>query len=108
LNPLPTKSNLSQPRQRTIHLFQTVNFGRVDLLVRDGEPIFEPPPRVIETRKLGAQNGPRSESDLEDFRLKEQVIELFQTMDEVRDGTFLITLKHGLPFSVEVERTGVR
>jgi hypothetical protein len=88
-----------------IKLFQNVNFGKVDLLVRSGEPVLDPPPRVIETRKMGAQKGARAESDLADFCLKEQVVELFLTIDEVRDGLISITLKHGLPFSVEVERT---
>jgi hypothetical protein len=105
LNLISTKSALSQPRQRAIKLFQSVPFGTIHLTLQNGEPIFEPPPRVIETRKMGAQNGPRTESDLEDFCLKQQVIELFQTMDEIRDGVLSITLKHGLPLLVEVERT---
>jgi len=108
LKPISTKSSLSQPRQRLIELFQNVNFGKVDLRICGGEPIFDPHPRVVETRKLAAENGPRSESNLEDFSLKQSLIELFQTMDEVNDGTVLITLKHGLPFTCEVERTSRR
>ncbi len=108
MKPLSIKSALSQPRQRSIRLFQSVPFGTIHLAIRGGEPVFDPPPRVIETRKMGAQNGPRAESTLEDFCLKQQIIELFQTMDEIRDGTLSITLKHGLPLLVEVERTSAQ
>ena len=86
MKPQSTKSALSEPRQRSIQLFQKVNFGRIHLRIHSGEPVFDPPPRIIETRKLGAEKGPRAESNLADFCLKQQVIELFQTMDEIGDG----------------------
>jgi hypothetical protein len=107
LKPSSTKADLSRPRQELVELFQRINFGKIEhLRVSEGEPVLDPVPRVIETRKMGASNGPRPEADLQGFCLKSQVIELFVAMDETGDGFVSITVKHGLPFSVEIERTG--
>ena len=107
MNPL-AKTDLSHPRQRVVELLQHVNFGKVDLLVQGAEPILDPRPRIIETRKMGAPNGPRAESELQDFGLKQQLVDLFQTMDEIVDGNLSITVRHGLPCLVEVERQNER
>jgi hypothetical protein len=93
-------STLSPARRRLVSLFQQVNFGRIEsLLVRDGEPVFDPPPRIVREVKFGGENGPRPELKRTDFQLKTQVIEIFSALDPIRDGTIdAIEVKHGLPF----------
>jgi len=105
MNELTTKSSLSEPKRRLVELMQRLNFGRIEgLQVRAGEPVFAPAPRVIRKLKIGGENGPRPEVDYHDFWLKHQTIELLEAIASVGEGQVLaIEVKHGLPFSVEIE-----
>ena len=98
------KAALSPARRRLLELLQQINFGRVEnLTVKDGEPVFTPPPLVAREIKFGGENGPRRESSLDDFRLKSQVVELFSFFDELQNGTIeVLDIKHGLPFRIIV------
>ena len=99
------KGALSEPRKRLVELMQHINFGRVErLVVANGQPVLEPPPRIIREIKFGGENGPRPEAGIEDFALKAQVVELFHTFDDLRDGVIeVLEIKHGLPFRMAVE-----
>ena len=101
-----TKSSLSPARKRLVEMMQRLNFGQIeDLEIRRGEPQFSPSPRVVQDIKLGGENGPRPEAQAENFFLKSQVIELFQHLDRVGDGTVVcLDVKHGLPFKVAIEQ----
>jgi hypothetical protein len=102
-----TKSSLSDAQSRLIQLLQQINFGRLELLqVRGGEPMFEPPPRIIRKLKLGADNAPRPEASLQDFWLKHQTVEMLQEIADLGDGEVLsIEIKNGLPFLIEIEHS---
>lgn len=102
-----TKARLSEPRRRLVEMMQQMVFGRIDgLAVRGGEPVFDPKPRVIRDIKLGSENSPRVESNDEDFMLKSQIVELFDYLTEVQNGSVQsIEIKHGLPFRLIVEHT---
>lgn len=99
------KSSLSDPQRQLIEVMQRLNFGRIEALgVRDGEPIFDPAPRVIQTLKIGGENGPRPEYACPDFILQKPTIELLEAISSLRNGTILaINVKHGLPFTAEFE-----
>jgi hypothetical protein len=103
LNQPISKSSLSKAQARLVELLQIVNFGRIEALrVHRGEPIFTPPPRVIQTLKMGGRNGPREEVNLEDFWLKQPIVDLLQTMRDIGDGELMaIAIAHGLPHLVE-------
>ena len=100
------KASLSPGRRRLVEMMQQLNFGRIeDLEIRAGEPLFNPAPRVVQDIKIGAENGPRPESGIPDFLLKNQVIELFEHIDRMGDATVAcIDVKHGLPFKLVVEQ----
>jgi len=106
LNSPTTKSSLSEPQSRLVELLQNVNFGRIEgLHVRGGQPVFDPPPRVVQKLKMGGDNGPRPEASMHDFILKHQTIELLETIARIGDGQVLaIEVKNGLAFSIEIER----
>jgi hypothetical protein len=95
-----TKSALSAPRKRLVEGMQEMNFGHyVGLVVRNGDPVFDPPPRQVFEVKFGATNGPRPEHRADDFLLKAQVVELFQHFDRLGDGVVeSLEVKNGLPF----------
>jgi hypothetical protein len=84
---------------------QRLNFGCIlDLPVQDGEPVLDPPPRVVREVKFGGENGPRPESAKTDFALKAQVQDLFAHLEAVGNGVVqCIEIKHGLPFKMTVE-----
>ena len=100
-----TKSSLSRPKTKLIEWMQRINFGRIEgLVVRGGEPVFDPPPRVVREVKFGAENGPRPEVAKADFALKAQVRELLAQLEAMGDGVVrCIEVKHGLPFKMTVE-----
>jgi hypothetical protein len=97
--------SLTAPRRRLVRLLQRLNFGRVEgLLVRDGEPVWDSPPRVVREVKFGADNGPRPESKLRDFKTKSEVDELFRQLEAIGQGRIqVLEVKHGLPFRMIVE-----
>jgi hypothetical protein len=105
LTELTTKSSLSDSHRRLVELMQRLNFGRIqNLVVRDGEPVFDPAPKVIQKVKIGGENGPRPELSCGDFLLKKQTVELLEAISDLGEGTVLIIdVKHGLPFAVEIE-----
>ena len=100
-----TKATLSPARRRLVRLTQRLNFGRIEgLLVKGGQPVFDPPPRVVREVKFCAENGPRPEAAKADFALKAQVRELLDRLEAMGDGVVAcIEVKHGLPFRMTVE-----
>jgi hypothetical protein len=101
-----TRSSLSTPLRRLIETMQRTNYGRIEgLTIRDGQPVFEPPPRLIRDVKLGAaDNGPRPEIHASDFVLKREHIELFENLERVGDGIAdCLEIKAGLPFRMAME-----
>jgi hypothetical protein len=109
-----SKSSLSDGQSLLIELLQRLNFGRVEgLHVRNGEPVFDPAPRVLQKLKMGANNTERPEANLKDFLLKHQTIEMLQAIADLGEGEIVaIEVKNGLCFTLELERpalsTGVQ
>lgn len=102
------KAELSGPQARLIEMFQHLNFGRVEgLVVKRGQPVFNPAPRVVRKLLIGAENGPRPESKLRDFILKQQTVEVLEVIGQIDDGRVRsIEVRNGLPVSMEVEQEG--
>lgn len=98
------KSALPDPRRHLLELMQNVNFGRIENLpVRGGQPVLDPPPRIVREIKIGGDNGPRAELGANNFVLKAQVVEFFEHLDRLGDGTVvMLEIKHGLPFRLMV------
>jgi hypothetical protein len=79
---------------------QSHSFGRIEgLEIRDGNPVLNPPPRVVREIKFCAENGARPEKLAADFLVKSQVIELLDCFNRIGDGVIdVIEIKNGLPF----------
>ena len=105
MNQPNTKSSLTPGQTRLVELMQSLNFGRIEALqIRDGQPIFDPPPRVVQKVKIGADNNSRVEVEYADFRLKLGVIELLDAIGKLREGEVrAIEIRFGLPVSAEIE-----
>jgi hypothetical protein len=99
-----THAMLTPAWKRLLRLFQKVNFGRVKrVVVRNGEPVFDPRPQVVRDIKFGGDNVSRPESVSVDYSLKPQVRELIEQLARLGDGVVkVIEVKHGLPFLMRV------
>ena len=101
---IEVKSELTETRRQLLELMQELGFGRIEALsVRAGDPVLDPPPRIVREVKFGGQNGPRAERELDDFTLRSQVVELHEEFDRLETGVIdVLTVKHGLPFNMQV------
>jgi hypothetical protein len=101
---LQSKAALTAPRKRLVEIMQFLGFGRIEnLVVRDGDPVLDPLPRLVREIKCGGENGPRPERGGADFLLKAQLVDLFKHLDEMREGIIeTLEVKHGLPFRLTV------
>jgi hypothetical protein len=99
------KSSLSKTQSDLVDLCQRHPFSRIERLqVRSGQPVFTPPPRIVQKLRMGGDNGTRPEVGLPDFWLKRQTIELLETIARLGEGEIQsIEIQHGLPFLVEIE-----
>ena len=93
------------PAQRwLVERMHQTHFGTIhDMLVRDGEPVIDPPPKVKQAFKLGGKRNGCKVVPLE-FALKEQHIELFELIEKKRNGLITkLSVQEGLTFLVEWE-----
>src|SRR3954467_14557053 len=84
------KLQLLLSEQRLIELLQSIQFGRVEgLHFANGEPVFDPYPRVIYTRKPGLPDPPRASAQ-GDYLLKQEWTGLIECIRQIGDGTILL------------------
>jgi hypothetical protein len=80
-------SELSVPRQRLIRLCQTINYGSIRglevLEVKEGLPVFDPPPILLMDIKLDGDNAARPEVELRDFALRDEALQLMDHLDRL-------------------------
>ena len=77
-----TKAALTPARRRLVEMMQEINFGRLEgLEVRDGEPLFDPPPLAVRQVVFGKKNGPKDSPAQDGYALKKKVAELFEVFD---------------------------
>jgi hypothetical protein len=90
-------STLSAPRQKLLQAMRRNPFSNIEIIVRGGEPCFNPPPKITREIKLGLDAPASPPSDGSDFRLKKAVTDLFDHFDRLRDVSVVIECRHGLP-----------
>jgi hypothetical protein len=98
-------NGLSPARRELLRRCQRLNFGRIEgLIIRDGEPLFDPPPRVVREVKIGGRNEPRPEFNCDDFSLKAEVVEFFEHLDRIANGVVeMLEVRAGLPCRFTIE-----
>lgn len=99
-----TKAALTPARKRLIELMQEIRYGRIErLLIRDGEPVFDPPPAVLRMFLLGRENAAHAARGSDDFTLKKKTMELFGIFDRERSLTIQeLIIENGLPVRMTV------
>jgi hypothetical protein len=79
-----------------------LQFGRLEnLLLRNGEPYFDPPPVVIRVSRIGA-GAAEPTPELADWTLTAPVVDLLDEFARIRDGLVnRLEFRHGLPVLIE-------
>lgn len=92
-------SQLSASRQALVRLWQATNYGQIHHLeIRGGDPVLNPPPLILADIKLDSDEEPRSEVELTDFVLRDEIRRLMAWLDELKDGTIeRIEVRAGIP-----------
>jgi hypothetical protein len=83
---------------------QEINYGRIEgLRVKDGEPVFDPPPTVLRLFLFGRDNAPNEFRGSDGFALKKKVAELFEILDRERSLSIQeLMIDDGLPIRMTV------
>jgi len=105
----PTSTRDLTPAERPfIHAMNDVWFGRFEFLrIEHGELVLDPWPATVRAVKFGSGDAATRKPVSDDFELKSQVAEFFEYVRAVSAGEIrTLEIRHGLPFSMEVELAG--
>jgi len=99
-------SDLTPMEQRFLAAMRTLRFGRFEYIqIRGGQIVLDPWPTVVRDVKFGSADPSAAKVPAADFDLKAQVAELFAYVRSLDAGEIrTLEVKHGLPFSMEVEQ----
>ncbi len=88
--------------RRLLRRMWQLGYGTIHRLhVRDGEPVFDPSPRIVRTIRLGQACSGRPGCD--DFALKREQQALVRLLAELGTGVIdLIKVHDGLPVGLEI------
>jgi hypothetical protein len=110
MNRLISTSQLRSSERAFVNAMQRLGFGRFEFLRIDkGELVLDPWPTTVRGVKFATEDPSASRTPPEEFELKRQVIELLEYVRAVNSGEIrCLEVRHGLPFSMEVELAGAR
>ena len=99
--------DLMPSEQRFLCAMREVGFGRFEYVqIRNGQIVLDPWPVAVRDVKFGAETDVKRTAHSE-YQLKSQVAEFFEYTRDVDDGEIrALEIRHGLPFSMEVELAG--
>jgi hypothetical protein len=105
-----TTKDLRPSERRMIAAIRTLRFGRFEYLrIEHGEIVLNPWPTSVREVKFGSPDPGAAKVPAGEFELKPQVAELFEYIRAVDAGEIrTLEVKHGLPFSMEIEMAGGR
>lgn len=102
-----TYSELSAPRRRLVDIIRLHGFGYVERLrVKDGEPVWDPPPELTSHTKLGRRNRPQSLHDPACSTVIDEYVHLFEEFDARKNFTVKrLQFQDGVPLFLEARVT---
>ena len=101
--------DLLPSERRFLAAMQAVGFGRFEYVqIRKGQIVLDPWPGAVRDIKFGGET-PGERPVHPEYPLKRQVAEFFEYTRDVYDGEIrTLEIRHGLPFSMEVELAAKR
>jgi hypothetical protein len=99
-------NGITYNRRRLIETMLEMNFGQIEgLHIKAGEPVFDPPPKIIREIVFGKENSVSPHLAKTNFVLKRHVIEMFEVMDGIGDGLiYALAVQNGLPVRMKLEK----
>lgn len=104
----PTNTKDLLPSERgLLDIIRALGFGQIEFLrIRAGEPVLDPKPTVVHALKFGVSRESAARATSE-FDLKQEAADLFEYTRDVDEGEIrILVVRHGLPFSMEIELAG--
>ena len=104
----PTSTTDLLPSERSLlEMIRTLGFGQIEFLgITAGEPVLDPKPTIVHALKFGVPRTSTAEAGSE-FDLKSEAADLFEYTRDVDEGEIrTLVVRHGLPFSMEIELAG--
>ena len=104
---MPIGTIVTPAKRRLLQLMQEVYFGHIDgLVIRDGEPVFDPAPKVVREIKFGGDNGPKPLIISRALFDKPQITALFEHLAQIHEGVIQsLEVQRGLPFRMRIEES---
>lgn len=101
------KSDLSPARRWLVENMQRLGYGRLThMILVNGEPLTNPPPRMYRDHRLTGPNRSRPEAQLKDFVLKQRLVALFEQFDRIGNGVVaVLEVRDGLPYGMRLEES---
>jgi len=97
-----TKGSLTPGQRRALEIIEQLDFARIEgLTIRDGEPCYEKPPRIVEKIKLDSDSEHCPAPSNPDFVLSKDFVRLFEQFRRLRDCVVDIEVQH---FRLVLER----
>jgi hypothetical protein len=103
-----TTQDLFPSERSLLEIIRTLGFGQIEFLrISAGEPVMDPWPTVVRDLKLGTERYAAVSTTATEFDLKREAADLFEYTRDVDHGEIrCLVVRHGLPFSMEVELSG--
>ena len=100
------KGALNPSQYRTVQIIEKLVFGRIEqLLIQNGEPLYERATRIVQEIKLGSEPERRPDRSSADLTLKKEFESLFNHLTQIRDGIVDIEIRHSIPFKLVLNRS---
>lgn len=110
MNRVISTPELRSSERAFVAAMHRLGFGRFEFLrIDNGELVLDPWPTTVRGVKFGSEDAATRRTPQDEFQLKRQVIELLEYVRAVDTGEIrCLEVRHGLPFSMEVELAGAR
>ena len=97
-------SSLAPAFQRLVRLMQSIRHGRLrNVVIRHGEPTFDPPPTAVRVLKLDRPNVAHPAGAGEQFPVRREVLDLITQVRAVKNGTIeRLEIVDGMPSLLEL------
>jgi hypothetical protein len=107
---LGSTRDLLPSEYRFVIAMQHIGFGSFESVrIENRELVLDPWPTTILGVKFGSEERSAPPTPPAEFQLKRQVVQLFEYVREVDAGEIrCLEIRHGLPFSMEVELAGAK
>jgi hypothetical protein len=102
----PASTNDLLPAERgLLDAMRVIDFGQIEFVrIRCGEPVLDPWPILVRHLRFGVDGRDPRPAINREFDLKQEAADLFEYTRDVEDGEIrVLVVRHGLPFSMEVE-----